>query len=504
MSEFSQVARTKPPGVPRWARGLVAAGVLLAVLGFWERGSGRTKLALERERLRTAGERTVLRELLPAPVADASNAWTAMLPWTNQLHSLTGALTRASMWIWAQPGILQRIPVSRAEEGGAPEVAEVRAFLAAQPALVRGVQDAVLRPEYEPGMRYTNGFFDLPADAVVGRRGGQLLMAVVAEALARGAADEAAQGLEALLSLAAHLDRQPLLISGMVGCSLTQLAVPLTAQVLAVEGVPDAVLERLQRRWSQLQPAAALERHLEFERALSLDHYRLLVESAERRRKAGEWPAEAAEIFGVPEPSVWVREARRWVQEPLWGVLWADHEVAWSLRRWADRLHVTRTGRHEGWSTAWHDIAGLDVKAGSIEDVEWPGVQPPSRWDRVRCRFALGGPVLIPESTWFRSAVRAEVAARLGEAAVAVRRYTLRHRNPPTSTAALVPEFLPEPLLDPMDRRPLRLHSRGVGRVPYSVGHDGTDEQGSCAVEGDHPYRTPMDGRDWVFPAVTD
>jgi hypothetical protein len=94
-------------------------------------------------------------------------------------------------------------------------------------------------------------------------------------------------------------------------------------------------------------------------------------------------------------------------------------------------------------------------------------------------------------------------------AAVALKRYELRHGQLPQSLALLVPEFLAQAPHDFMDGQPLRYRVNGDGSFAlYSVGEDGQDDGGdsSAAVsDKERQNESPWAGRDWVWPrAVAD
>ena len=61
---------------------------------------------------------------------------------------------------------------------------------------------------------------------------------------------------------------------------------------------------------------------------------------------------------------------------------------------------------------------------------------------------------------------------------LAVERYRLKYGNWPETLARLVPDFLPELPVDPFDEQPLRYLRDDNGVVVYSVGENGTDDQG--------------------------
>jgi hypothetical protein len=89
-------------------------------------------------------------------------------------------------------------------------------------------------------------------------------------------------------------------------------------------------------------------------------------------------------------------------------------------------------------------------------------------------------------------------------AAVALKRYELRHGQLPQSLAALAPEFLTEEPHDFMDGQPLRYRLNSDGSfVLYSVGEDGRDDGGNplpAVADKNQQNQSHWAGRDWVWP----
>ena len=86
-------------------------------------------------------------------------------------------------------------------------------------------------------------------------------------------------------------------------------------------------------------------------------------------------------------------------------------------------------------------------------------------------------------------------------AAIALKRYELRHGKLPASLEALVPEFLAAAPYDYMNAKPLRYRS-GSDRsyVIYSVGEDGKDDGGDPTPPPGQPSGL-WTGRDAVWPS---
>ena len=71
--------------------------------------------------------------------------------------------------------------------------------------------------------------------------------------------------------------------------------------------------------------------------------------------------------------------------------------------------------------------------------------------------------------------VKAGAQSQLVHMATAAVAFHAKHNRYPNSVGELTPEFLPEPLLDPFDGKPLRLRPDGEGLILYSVNRDHVD-----------------------------
>ena len=86
-------------------------------------------------------------------------------------------------------------------------------------------------------------------------------------------------------------------------------------------------------------------------------------------------------------------------------------------------------------------------------------------------------------------------------AAIALKRYQLRHQTLPKDLNALVPEFLSEIPRDPVDGQPLRYRLNGDGTfVLYSIGLDGIDNGGDATPLPPSKSLQWQRARDWVWP----
>jgi hypothetical protein len=100
--------------------------------------------------------------------------------------------------------------------------------------------------------------------------------------------------------------------------------------------------------------------------------------------------------------------------------------------------------------------------------------------------------------------LRVETARRVLVAAIALKRFQLKHGQLPARLNELVPEFLKSVPIDPNDGKSLRYHPNADGTyLLYSVGDDGKDDGGdptNTASGSSSLYWQQNHVRDWVWP----
>jgi hypothetical protein len=105
----------------------------------------------------------------------------------------------------------------------------------------------------------------------------------------------------------------------------------------------------------------------------------------------------------------------------------------------------------------------------------------------------------------FNRVMKAEAAKQLTVAAIALKRFQLKHGNFPEKISELTPEFLASVPLDPVDGQPLRYRRNADGTyLLYSVGANGVDDGGNPALENNvtgsnHNWQNDH-ALDWVWP----
>ena len=120
--------------------------------------------------------------------------------------------------------------------------------------------------------------------------------------------------------------------------------------------------------------------------------------------------------------------------------------------------------------------------------------------ERFRYLMSL---MAVPNSTRAGEvAVWAETERQMTLAALALRRYQLRHRQAAADLAALVPEFLSVVPYDCMSGAALHYHLKPEGSfLLYSVGEDGRDDGGNPTSGATNRFDL-WEGKDAVWPVA--
>jgi hypothetical protein len=486
------------------------AGLLGTFIGFLavEHIRGALLLRQHLAALKRQGETMSVADLKPEPVADKENAATFFL---NEL--LDPELT-ALVEAWAPPACRMAAP-GRAivgiqlEQWGAPppEDAEVtdeprkdwaglRAALEPYLDNIETLRSHLARPGYDTGRNYDSGFtdFSIPPFAPL-RRSLSVLRTTTMLALRDGDPSAAVRDLRLLARLCDHQGDEPLIISQLVRLSCATMALGVTWEALQAEGLSDSDLAAIQEAWLAEDYVPAMTRSLRMERAMTLDHFRLLRTSREAREEAVEQVLDLGllPLFVDVEPvnEFWLR----WVHLPLWRIAWVDHDTLNSLRRWASVFDLAQRAESGSWIVTDVDARVEDdpfslLSAGYDEERSF--------YDRSRHLFS-GLPSGVSPALILR-VLRVETHRNMAVTAVAIRRFVLREGRLPESVSELTPAFLPEVPLDRMNGQALRYRSRSDGTfLLYSVGVDGVDDGGDPTPSGRSLWL--WTGKDAVWPS---
>ncbi len=155
---------------------------------------------------------------------------------------------------------------------------------------------------------------------------------------------------------------------------------------------------------------------------------------------------------------------------------------------YTEYLHELRALQTNGLQTGFAPL--LQVRAHREE----------IRWERMPYSpFTVLLKMLVPATVRAEAkAARGQTMNYLSRIVCALERHRLAHGSYPETLDALVPAFLPKPLLDPMNAKPFQYHRTDDGWfVLYSVGEDGKDDGGVFRAQAKGPIL------DWPWPVPT-
>jgi hypothetical protein len=138
-------------------------------------------------------------------------------------------------------------------------------------------------------------------------------------------------------------------------------------------------------------------------------------------------------------------------------------------------------------------LARMQAHVDYSEDPSWP--IPPSLDDEEQLpRLSIISRIMIPALPAVHEAFRRMKAKRQTLlAGIATERYRQQHNQFPAQLTDLVPDFLETVPQDPFDNQPLRYHLEDAGAIIYSVGVDGTDNDGRKLDDKSKQYKEGTD-----------
>jgi type II secretory pathway pseudopilin PulG len=290
----------------------------------------------------------------------------------------------------------------------------------------------------------TNLFAKPAINFVALRTASQWLMGAAICELHAGRTEEALKNLEALAAMARVNREEYFLVSQMIRVAITGLGVAATWEALAADGWTDAQLERLQKAWEGVPLIEGLERGITGERALGGDLWELLHDPVRSRS----WKSI---LFSQSKPGLETFVADN-ILFPIYKFSAIDDDELFHLTTMQEAVNAVR-------------LVKISVAFG----------KPASR-----LQYWFSGVTLPNCARAVDTALRNETERQLLLAAIAIKRYELRHGHGPANLDALAPEFLATVPYDPMSGKGLGYGTNAEGGfVLYSVGEDGMDDGGS-------------------------
>lgn len=252
--------------------------------------------------------------------------------------------------------------------------------------------------------------------------------------LRRGDGHAATGSVRALFALARAFKREPLLIAELYRVTFDGMAIAGLQRLLLLGELSDGDLAALDR------DVAALEYHRQFHEALLGERVCMLHNFDD------------PDLLGTKPPS----------------------GLAWLLFRPADRAVFLQCMRELIAASAAPDYPSLQTAVDRTQrDITAMMAAPGANW-----RYPMSKSI-IPSVDDFAGAVGRGTARReVARAAIAVERFRRANGHLPNGLKELVPEYLPQALIDPFTGGPLHWVASGDEYRVYSVGHNGLDEGG--------------------------
>ncbi|HEV7280630.1 MAG TPA: hypothetical protein VGN57_10530 [Pirellulaceae bacterium] len=120
----------------------------------------------------------------------------------------------------------------------------------------------------------------------------------------------------------------------------------------------------------------------------------------------------------------------------------------------------------------------LEAAAEGFPEADRAAAKADARVDRIassgiadRFRYALTQELAVAFGAYVNAALRGEAQVRIAATCCACERYRQEYGDWPPTLESLVPSYLPEVPLDPVDGQPLRYRVDGERMILHSVGH---------------------------------
>jgi hypothetical protein len=343
------------------------------------------------------------------------------------------------------------------------------------------------------------------------RVGAQVLHAAAMNDLHQGNLSGAMEDILAMRGFTKLYGDDPGLVSLMIRIAIMGIVNDVCWDALQAEGWSDEDLH-------QLQSACELDRGLlsRMPVTYAADRARRVHETELFRTHSYEaWIAREEpplKSFGVKDSDIAAaagpRVLRQWILHPLWSFCCADLESANYLSATEpDYQNLRRATEHRSWRQLTDDL-GLAHSQYRPPVANWRFYTSLPLHDDIPgpagTRLRPGVYPYAPFDKAWQTTMKTLTVNELVITAIAIKRYELRHGQPPPNLTALLAEFLPTAPRDLMDGQPLRYRNRGnQAFLLYSVGDDATDDGGDGSpTTPNQRLASPWHARDCVWPTA--
>lgn len=483
---------------------LASLVTLFALFCAIERWRGRAALRSWKTEMIAKGEKFEIEELAPPPSEEARKKtrlfYDAADALTNQFHFSAIPWDLLGSKIIATQGCVRvNWPLIQTDA----DKEKLRKFAAEVedigPALKR-LRETLRDPpqstgeDYRPAiLRYGFGIRFLEKRMVA-----QALLAAAYSAMQQGHREEALDNFHGLTSLLRLHQDDPMFVNLMVRVALANLGIQGTWDLLRAPGWTEDQLARLQEDWEGLNFLAQAAKSFETERASAAFEIEFCRHATFRKVMAEVYEPRVLHL-DEDTPAPFDEVVRDYIHLQLWKLAWSEQDELFHSRL---SQPVIESLRSAAVKKSWMELrreSETQEKQFSQDFTGWAGV-----YNRARYNFSQRSFI----SAWRaeQRIMQLETDRQMAIAAIALKRYQLRHGKLPPSLDALVPEFLSAVPLDYMDGKPLRYRLNPDGTfVLYSVGFDGQDHGGDDTIVKARYGSSGMprwDARDAVWPQI--
>jgi hypothetical protein len=375
----------------------------------------------------------------------------------------------------------------------------VRVSVAQNAELFTSVHRLIDKPNFDFGVGYEKGVAELnftnlhlPGLKAVAMRLGVASLG----RLHRGDTAGAVTDVRTMLAIAKGMERERLMISELVRIAITTITVNDIWEILQSTNVTEQQLVALQNDCAGLEFFRAEEHALEMERVSgvittkkwrgstsTLMHELLMVEDMP---------------WMTPEKSTAMDRIRLRSRAMRWRYWWSYPDELRALKGYQALLDAPRSAStNYALSDVREELFSKIYKLSIPAADELAGLSNPMKIDM---HYLLSSSIVTLSSV-FKRVTTVETAKQLTIAAIALKRYQLKHAAYPENVTALFPEFVSAVPRDPMDGQPLRYQLKADGTfLLYSIGDDGKDDGGNPNPPAGSTSVQWQRGRDWVWP----
>jgi hypothetical protein len=454
--------------------------------------------------LKAKGEPMDLAQVIPPPVPPEQNSAAKFLKaaslldtnWnvlgSNPPPALQMVAPGKAMIGWRQPAIRYM--------GATNSWTEIQTVLAEDGEALKLLSQIVDHPKLDFDLAYQDGTEKIKFVHLSPlKRSAQRLSAAAMDNLHHGDTASAINNVSPMFALISGASHDRMIISELVRIAIASIAVSVTWETLQSTNLTDEQLATLQHDWMNLEFIHGYEDALNMERVTSK------ITLSQWRDSNTELQNFCDRIENSSDPEnkdTFFDKIKIKIKVLIWRYWWSYADELRLLKGDQALLEAVRSieTNHLFLSARLQEKNQLQkLFVTTNEETIW--FSNPKEMDMH---------LMLSASLCGLSAVSAKVmvveaARQMTVAAIALKRYQLKHGNYPQNLDSLVPEFVPTIPLDPVDGKPLRYQPKAGGTfLLYSVGENGVDDGGDPSLEkgansSSFNWLNPQ-ALDWVWP----